>query len=204
MGLDFLSFISGFVAKVQSTAVSYGPLGIFFGMALESSILPLPSEAILISAPLFGYSPLEVAIWGGLGSTVGGVIGYYIGKWGGRPLLSKYGHYIFVTSKKMDVMEKWFKEKGNVVVLVGRLLPMVPYKIFSITAGVAKMDLKNFTLFTLLGSIPRSFVLAWVGYKLVEIGSLPLTIASIIAVILLTIIVDELFIKYLRKKVKEK
>lgn len=203
MGFDILSFITGFVAKAQELAIGAGPLGIFLGMALEASIVPFPSEAVLVSAALFGYTPLEVAIWGGLGSTIGAFIGYHIGKLGGRPLLKKYGRYILITPHKLDTMENWFKRVGSVVVLFGRLLPLVPFKIFSLTAGIAKMDLKKFIIFTFLGSVPRAFLLAWLGHKLIEIGSLPLTVISIIAVIVLAIIVDELFIKYLKSKSKK-
>ncbi len=200
MAFDFTGAFTGIMANVQAAALNTGPIGIFTGMVLESSIVPIPSEAILISASFLGYTPLEIAIWGGLGSTVGGVIGYHIGKWGGRPVLDKYGKYIFITPEKLDAIENWFKRWGNFAVLVGRLIPIIPFKIFSITAGIARMNLRDFTLFTLIGSIPRAFLLAWIGYKLVQIGSWPVTIAALLGLILLTILVDEVFIKAIKKK----
>ncbi|MBS3052535.1 MAG: DedA family protein [Candidatus Aenigmarchaeota archaeon] len=178
------------VASLETFSLAFGPLGIFIGMALESSIIPVPAEAVLAAATLLGYTPLEVAIWGGLGATFGGVIGYYIGSLGGRPILNKYGKYIFITEEKLNGLDSLFKKRGNFVVLAGRLIPFIPFKIFSITAGIAKMDIKGFTLFTLIGSIPRAFMLSYLGYKLLEIGNVPLMILSMFLLLIIPFAVE--------------
>lgn len=178
------------VASLEAFSLTFGPLGIFIGMALESSIVPVPAEAVLATATLLGYTPVEVAIWGGLGATFGGVIGYYIGRWGGRPLLNKFGKYIFVTEEKLNGLDGFFEKRGNYAVLIGRLIPFIPFKIFSITAGIAKMNVKCFTIFTLIGSIPRAFILSYLGYKLLEIGNVPLMIVTMFLLLIIPFAVE--------------
>ena len=76
---------------LQQLILNLGPFGIFIGMFLESSILPIPSEAILVAAGAIGFSIFDITLFGGLGSTAGAIVGYYIGRYGGRPLLNRYG-----------------------------------------------------------------------------------------------------------------
>jgi membrane protein DedA with SNARE-associated domain len=148
---------------VQSLVLSFGPIGIFLGMILESSVVPIPSEAVLVAVGSIGFNPLEVAIYGGIGSTIGAMIGYYIGRYGGRPFFERCGKYFFVTPDKLKVFDAWFKRWGAYAVLFGRLIPVIPHKIFSIGAGLARMNTKHFFIFTLIGSIPRAFLLAYFG-----------------------------------------
>ena len=151
---------------ILSLAVSYGPWGIFIGMFLESSILPIPSELVLVTAGLAGVPIWEIVLFGTIGSTLGSIVGYYIGH-RGRPLMKRYGKYILITDKRLKKSEKWFKRYGDWTILISRLIPFVPYKIFSITSGVLRMNLKKFVLFTFIGTIPRAFILAWIGSLLV-------------------------------------
>ncbi len=147
---------------------SMGGFGILIGMFLESSIIPIPSEAVLVTAGAIGFSPWEVAFWGTIGSTLGAAVGYYIGLKGGRPIVDKIGPYLFVTQEKVQKAEKAFSKYGGWTILVSRLIPFIPFKVFSITSGILKFDFKTFIIFTFIGTIPRAFLLAWIGNEIVK------------------------------------
>ncbi len=166
-----------FIAGIQEFVLSLGAFGIFFGMFLESSVVPIPSEAVLVAAGALGFSPVEIAIFGGLGSSFGAVVGYYIGRYGGRPFLVRYGKYFMFNESKMKFVDNWFDRWGSYSVLVSRLIPLIPFKIFSIAAGIGKMNLLHFFVFTLIGSIPRSFILGYFGSLLTTAGNTLLMIA---------------------------
>jgi len=136
-------------------------------MFLESSILPVPSELIFITAGLF-FDPLTVAFWGTIGSTLGAMVGYYIGFKGGRPVVDKIGPYFLATPDRVMRAEKKFHEWGAYAVLVGRLLPFVPFKVFSITSGILKYNFQNFVVMTFIGTLPRAFLLAWLGHSIIQ------------------------------------
>src|SRR3989338_5045864 len=163
---ELLAWIAGveayFFAVLKPIIVSYGGLGIAAGMFLESSFIPIPSELILVTAGLF-FDPVTVAIWGTIGSTLGAMVGYYIGFHGGRPIIDKVGPYLFITPERVEKAEKKFKEWGAATVFVSRLIPFIPFKVFSITSGILKFNFPAFVLMTFLGTIPRAFILAWIG-----------------------------------------
>lgn len=192
------------MTSFEAFALGLGPLGIFIGMALESSIIPIPSEAILVTAGLLGYSPVTVAIWGGLGSTFGSIFGYGIGKYGGRPLIRKFGKYVFVKEDNLTVLEGWFKRWGGLVVLIGRLIPFIPYKIFSIASGIAKMDFKGFMIFTFIGSIPRAFLFSYFGKELLKIKSPVVIIVALVITTLIPIAIERMMKKQSKHLNKEK
>ena len=176
-----------YLEELQQTILDWvrenGPLGVFIGMFLESSVVPIPSEIVLVTAGLIGIPPFIVAIYGGVGSTLGSIIGYSIGRYGGRPLAYRYGKYMFITETRLHGAERWFNHYGAWAILISRLLPFVPYKVFSVTAGVLKMDFKIFIIFTLIGSIPRGFLLASVG-QLILIYQTGIIIAMALATIM--------------------
>ena len=80
--------------------IDKGAIGILTGMAISSSVFPVPSEAILVSTGLLGISPIKMAIWGGMGSTLGAIVAYLVGKFWGRKLIDKIGKYFFITHDK--------------------------------------------------------------------------------------------------------
>jgi len=176
---------------VKELAMSAGPLGIFVGMFLESSIVPVPSELVLVSAGALGFPPWQVAIFGGLGSTSGAIVGYFIGNVGGRPFLKKYGKYFFITKRKLKMVDGWFKTWGEYATLISRLIPLIPYKVFSITAGIAKMNLKKFVIFTFIGSIPRAYMLAYFG-NLFSDQNIPLMLLLLAVFLALPLLVREI------------
>lgn len=146
-----------------------GYVGVAVAMAIESACIPLPSEVIM---PFAGYvawegklSLLGVAIAGTIGCLVGSLVIYYIGAYGGRPLLERYGRYILVRKSELDRADTWFAKHGEITVFISRVLPIIR-SFISLPAGIARMDIKKFSLYTTLGSFPWCLALAYVGFFL--------------------------------------
>ncbi|HEX4606547.1 MAG TPA: DedA family protein [Candidatus Angelobacter sp.] len=171
-----ISSLAGFIIAVISKT---GYLGVLLLMGIESACIPLPSEIIMPFAGYLVYSgqsdPLThvafnlllVATAGAIGCNVGSVIAYEIGHYGGRPLVERYGSYIFIGRHELELAERFFKRFGAAAVLIGRLLPVIRTFI-ALPAGIAKMPRLRFHIFTFIGSWPWCFALAWVGMKLGE------------------------------------
>jgi membrane protein DedA with SNARE-associated domain len=158
-----LESISSLIINFIS-ATSY--FGITFLMALESACLPVPSEIVM---PFSGFLVFEakftlwpVVIWGTIGNLIGSIIAYAVGFYGGRPLIKKYGKYVLISNHDLDRADKWFDKYGQSTVFFSRLLPIVRTFI-SLPAGIAKMNFKKFSFYTLAGSLPWSFFLTYVG-----------------------------------------
>jgi membrane protein DedA with SNARE-associated domain len=144
-------------------------------MAVESAAIPFPSEIIM---PLSGWklilerdaSPwfvLLAGFYGAVGNLLGSLVAYWIGAVGGRPLLEKYGRYVLITRRDLERADRWFERRGELTVFVTRLLPVVRTFI-SVPAGVARMNLWKFCLYTFPGAFIWSAALAWGGYLLGE------------------------------------
>lgn len=161
-----LSVLSGFVINTIS---SLGYMGIVLLMGIESANIPLPSEVIM---PFSGYlvysgqfSLFWVAIAGGLGCLWGSLLSYWVGARGGRPLIEKYGKYILMNKHDLDIADRWFARWGMSAVFVGRLLPVIRTFI-SFPAGIARVNLIRFSIYTFVGSVIWSYFLGWIGLKL--------------------------------------
>lgn len=144
-------------------------------MAIESACIPLPSELIM---PLAGWMLVKerglgeewlvlAAFFGALGNTLGSIIAYSVGVWGGRPVIEKYGKYVLISRHDLDLADRWFQRWGNLAVFGSRLLPLVRTFI-SLPAGVARMPVGQFTAYTFVGSFGWSLGLAWAGFLLGE------------------------------------
>ena len=155
-----------------------GYLGVFIAMTIESAMIPLPSELILPFAGFLVADPAKVepitgqpwAFWivvvvATLGNTTGSLIAYGIGAYGGRPFLERYGRYLLIRHHEIELAEKWFVRWGSPTVFFSRMLPIVRTFI-SFPAGVARMPLGKFVLFSTLGAIPWSIALVWAGVQL--------------------------------------
>ncbi|AKA71118.1 DedA family protein [Clostridium scatologenes] len=148
-----------------------GYVGIFFGMALESACIPIPSEAIL---PFGGYlsftgrlNLIAMILIGTIGGTVGSIGAYYLGKLGGRPLVEKYADKLRISKSKIEKSDEYFNKYGEKIVFFSRLLPIIRTFI-SLPAGISKMEFKKFTIYTFLGSLIWSVLLGYIGYKMGE------------------------------------
>ncbi|EHQ3837470.1 DedA family protein [Listeria monocytogenes] len=148
---------------------SLGHWGIFLGMLIESVCIPLPSEVIMLFGGFMaeaGKLNFWLVVFAGIaGNLVGSLIAYYIGKFGGRALVLKFGKYIFLNVKHLDKAELWFGRYGARAVFFGRVLPVIRTFI-SLPAGIAKMNVWKFVIYTILGCIPWNIFLTWLGYSL--------------------------------------
>jgi membrane protein DedA with SNARE-associated domain len=163
-----ITILSGFIVATIS-ALGYG--GIVLLMAIESACIPLPSEIIM---PFSGYlvSTGELNLWGvaiagAVGCVLGSLVAYWVGMYGGRPFIEKYGRYILLSRHDLDIADRWFAKYGEVIVFVSRLLPAIRTFI-AFPAGVSRMNLPRFVIYTFAGSLPWCLALAYVGQKLGE------------------------------------
>lgn len=165
------AFIDSIIQTLVDLTNQIGYLGIFLGMFLESTLVPIPSELVMIPAGIAASRGLMnfylVTIVGILGNVAGAVFSYYLAKSIGRALLLKIGKYFFVKEQTIVKIEKFFENHGPISVFIGRLLPGFRHFI-SIPAGVAKMNLKTFFFYTSAGSAIWTLVLAALGFFIGE------------------------------------
>jgi membrane protein DedA with SNARE-associated domain len=163
-----IATLAGFIIAVISKT---GYLGVLFLMAIESACIPLPSEIIMPFAGYLVYRGQFNLFWaataGAIGCNIGSIVAYEIGRYGGRPLVERYGSYVFLGRHELEMAERFFHRFGAAAVLIGRLLPVIRTFI-ALPAGVGKMPRLRFHLFTFIGSWPWCFALAWIGMKLGE------------------------------------
>ena len=162
--------ILGILATFTIGVISAGGyLGIVLLMAIESACIPLPSEIIM---PFAGYLVSTgrfdlylAATAGAIGCNLGSIVAYEVGKRGGRPLAEKWGRYVLIGPGELDAADRFFARFGSAAVLIGRLMPVIR-SFIAFPAGVARMPLVPFHIYTFIGSWPWCFGLAWVGMKL--------------------------------------
>ena len=158
-----------FIDALLQTLLAIGYPGIIALMAMESSILPVPSELVMTPA---GYWAAKgqmsfpvVLVCGVLGSIIGALANYYGAQWIGRPLIQRYGKYVLLSEKNLLRSERFFAEHGEISTLIGRLFPVVRHLV-SIPAGLHRMPLPKFILYTGVGAALWCAILTWIGYFL--------------------------------------
>jgi membrane protein DedA with SNARE-associated domain len=158
-------------AFIIATISMLGYFGVVLLMAIESACIPLPSEIIM---PFAGYLVYAgrfnlwwVGVAGAVGCVAGSLIAYWVGMYGGRPLIEKYGRYVLVSRHDLDLADRWFARYGEIIVFASRLLPVIRTFI-AFPAGVARMNLTRFVIYTFAGSLPWCLGLAYVGQILGE------------------------------------
>jgi membrane protein DedA with SNARE-associated domain len=174
-----LEFIDRIVIPfLNSLYGAVGYIGVMVAMAIESAMIPLPSELILPYAGFLVSDPSQlepmtqqpwsfwiVVVVATIGNTIGSLIAYAIGAWGGRPFLERYGRYLLIREHEIEVADHFFARWGKETVFVGRLLPVVRTFI-SFPAGVTRMPLRPFIIYSSAGAFLWSILLVWIGEQL--------------------------------------
>jgi membrane protein DedA with SNARE-associated domain len=161
--------ISVLVVWIVAVISAAGYLGVVLLMAIESACIPLPSEAIM---PFAGYlvsigqfNLVGAATAGAIGCNVGSTVAYYAAAYGGRKVFERWGRYVLVGPAELDRADHFFARYGSITVFVGRLLPVIRTFI-AFPAGLARMPMLKFQIYTFVGSWPWCFGLAYIGLEL--------------------------------------
>jgi membrane protein DedA with SNARE-associated domain len=158
--------VDALIKLMEEWVTQYGYLAIFLLMAAESACIPFPSEVTMLVGGWYAatgsLSFIGVGTAGVVGNLVGSWLAYAVGRLYGRGLLDRYGKYILIRSHDIDRAEAWWARYGEAATFFSRLLPVIRTFI-SLPAGVARMPLGKFSLYTFLGVIPWTFALAYLG-----------------------------------------
>lgn len=168
-----MSIISEVLASIGNLILaiisSFGYVGLFVLMVLESMVVPVPSEFVmpfagfLVSQGQFGF--FQIVLCSSLGSISGSLLSYYIGKRWGYRLIISYGKFFFVDVNDLRKTETWFTKRGELTIFISRLVPVIRHLI-SLVAGVGKMNVKKFSFYTIMGATIWNTFLAYLGYLL--------------------------------------
>ncbi len=160
-----IAVLATWIFSVIST-MGYG--GVILLMAIESACIPLPSEIIMPFAGFLVFKG-EMTLWGvalagAVGCVIGSIPAYYLGMYGGRPLVEKYGKWVLISAKDLDWADNAFAKHGEIIIFIGRLLPAVRTFI-AFPAGIARMNMPKFIIYTFAGSFMWCWLLAYAGFK---------------------------------------
>ncbi len=162
--------ITAFIAALGTRVIgSIGYAGVFLLMVAESMVLPVPSEAVM---PFAGFlvaegtlSAFGVVLFATLGSLVGSLLSYAIGRFGGQPFVARFGKYLLLDSEDLQRTDRFFRRRGGLTVFIARFIPVVRHLI-SLPAGFASMRILPFCLFTIAGAGLWNAFLTWCGFLL--------------------------------------
>ena len=170
---------------------SIGYVGVFLLMVAESMVLPVPSEAVM---PFAGFTVAEGSLsWAGvivfatLGSIAGSLVGYAIGRWGGRPFVTRFGRYLLIDHEDLEWTDGFFQKRGSLTILIARFIPIVRHLI-SIPAGISRMKLLPFCCFTVLGAGLWNSFLTGCGFLLRKNWDTVLRYSRVIDVVVLALL----------------
>lgn len=188
----------------------YGYFGMFMGMVLEAVIVVIPSEAILATGGILAAKGI-FSLWGAfliglLGSVFCAIVIYFMGYYGGKPFIKKYGKYFFMKEEDIEKSDSWFNRYGLFATLIGRNFPIIR-TLISLPVGIMRLSFPKFLIYTIIGSIPWTFIFVYVGYALGNnwiivrdyIGNLKTPIK-----VLLVLLITSYFYKKIRNKGLEK
>ncbi|QSV47216.1 DedA family protein [Geobacter benzoatilyticus] len=188
-----------------ATIGAMGYPGIFILMAMESSVFPVPSELVMPPAGYLAHRG-EMNLWlailiGTLGSLAGAYANYYAAHWLGRPLILKYGKYVWITEEKFAKVETFFHKHGEISTFIGRLLPVVRHLI-SLPAGLAGMHHGKFAFYTTAGAFFWVTILTWIGYFIGQNQELIMRYShqALIWVIIFSIALVAVYVRWHRRK----
>ena len=182
---------------------SYGYLGMFLGMVLEAVIIAIPSELILATGGILAskgiFTFLGAFLTGLIGSVFCAIVIYFMGYYGGRTFIKKYGKYFYMKEEDIEKSDSWFNKYGMLSALIGRNFPIVR-TLISLPIGITHQSFYKFLIYTTIGSIPWTFAFVYVGYQLGEnwiilstyIGYLKTPIRIIIIVLILRFVIKKI------------
>ena len=184
----------------------YGYIGMFISMVLEAVIIVIPSEAILATGGILASKKI-FTFWnaffvGLLGSVFCAIVIYFIGYFGGRPFIKKYGKYFFMKDEDLDKSDSWFNKYGMMGALIGRNFPIIR-TLISFPIGIMRLSFTKFLIYTTIGSIPWTFIFVYVGYTLGNGWTIMNKYTSKLKVPIRILIVL-LIVTYFYKKIKNK
>lgn len=200
--------MDSFVIKLIS---NYGYLGMFIGMVLEAVIIVIPSELILATGGILAGRKI-FSFWGAfliglLGSTFCAIVIYFMGYFGGKPFIKKYGKYFFMKESDIEKSDSWFQKYGLIAALIGRNFPIIR-TLISLPIGIMRLSFIKFLIYTLIGSIPWTFVFVYVGYALGNnwiiineyVSKLKLPIKILLFLLLISYLYKKISLKLKKKK----
>lgn len=148
---------------------NYGYLGMFLGMVLEAVIIVIPSEAILATGGILAsqgiFSLFGAFLTGLIGSVFCAIVIYFMGYFGGRPFIKRFGKYFFMKEEDLERSDSWFNKYGMFGALIGRNFPIIR-TLISLPIGIMQLSFWKFLLYTTIGSIPWTFLFVYLGYAL--------------------------------------
>lgn len=213
----FLAALAGHLESIASAAPTWGLILVFVFMAIESSFIPFPSEVVMIPAGFLSargeMQSLPLVVLAGIaGSIAGAFVNYYLALFVGRPFLERYGKWFFISREHLDRACEVFNKYGAATTFVCRLVPVIR-QLISIPAGISRMPLCSFTLFTALGAGLWTALLAFVGHwlgknvgeisyyelcikgKEMALSHTPQLICGAVAVVALYVLIKKLVVK---------
>jgi membrane protein DedA with SNARE-associated domain len=168
--------ISHITSLIITALQTHGPLAVFVGVIIESLIVPIPSPLIIMGAGALLIEPtlsffgaflpimLRIVLPGAVASTIGAYFTFFIAYWGGKPLIDKCSPFFGFRWSDVLLMEKKLIGRVNLMIFVLRALPVVPLSLISAAAGVLRLPIGQFTLWTFIGSVPRCLILGYLGF----------------------------------------
>ena len=190
---------------VLNLITTYGYLGVFLGMILEAVIIVIPSEAILATSGILAGKGI-FSFWGAflsglLGSVFCAIIIYFIGYFGGRTFIKKYGTYFFMKEEDLEKSDSWFQKYGLLASLIGRNFPIIR-TLISLPIGIMHLSFLKFVIYTTIGCIPWTLALVYLGYTLGNnwvVINVYLAKLKIPIIIIIVILISYYLYKFLRK-----
>ena len=184
----------------------YGYIGMFISMVLEAVIIVIPSEVILATGGILASKKI-FTFWnaffvGLLGSVFCAIVIYFIGYFGGRPFIKKYGKYFFMKDEDLDKSDSWFNKYGMIGALICRNFPIIR-TLISLPIGIMRLSFTKFLIYTTIGSIPWTFIFVYVGYTLGNSWTIMNKYTSKLKVPI-RILIILLIVTYFYKKIKNK
>jgi membrane protein DedA with SNARE-associated domain len=202
---DLLAYLGQFAIDTISF-LGYG--GVTILMMAESMILPIPSELVMPFAGFLAgqgrFNFIIIILASSVGSIIGSLISYYLGKYGGNTFVLKYGKFFLLDESDLKKTEAWFGRQGSKTIFIGRFIPIIRHLI-SIPAGMGQMNLKKFCLYTLIGATIWNSFLAYLGYLLGERWEMIKKYSEFISIpVLILIIIAFVWLVYRHIKHKTK